>query len=149
MEGPTIGILSPLMAGYYYGSLISAVNQAVSAAGGRLMAISTAPFSSGYRREHVIEDLPHLGWDPSRVSYIANAVSLEYLEKLREAGKPVVALGHAEPGFSYPAVQADNQGSIRAAVAHLWNTATLGLLLPVPCTGTTSASDMPPTRNHP
>ncbi|HUC13566.1 MAG TPA: diguanylate cyclase, partial [Acidimicrobiales bacterium] len=120
MEGPTIGILSPLMAGYYYGSLISAVNQAVSAAGGRLTAISTAAFSSGYHREHVIEDLPHLGWD--RIDgfvTIANAVSLGYLEKLREAGKPVVALGHAEPGFSYPAVLPDNRGGIRQAVEHL------------------------------
>ena len=120
MEGPTIGILSPLMAGYYYGSLISAVNQAVSAAGGRLTAISTAAFSSGYHREHVIEDLPHLGWD--RIDgfvTIANAISLEYLEKLRDAGKPVVALGHAEAGFSYPAVLPDNQGGIRQAVDHL------------------------------
>jgi DNA-binding LacI/PurR family transcriptional regulator len=108
------------MAGYYYGSLISAVNQAVSAAGGRLTAISTAAFSSGYHREHVIEDLPHLGWD--RIDgfvTIANAISLEYLEKLRGAGKPVVALGHAEPGFSYPAVLPDNQGGIRRAVEHL------------------------------
>lgn len=120
MEGPTIGILSPLMAGYYYGSLISAVNQAVSAAGGRLTATSTAAFSSGYHREHVIEDLPHLGWD--RIDgfvTIANAISLEYLEKLRDAGKPVVALGHAEPGCSYPAVLPDNQGGIRQAVEHL------------------------------
>ena len=108
------------MAGYYYGSLISAVNQAVSAAGGRLTAISTAAFSSGYHREHVIEDLPHLGWD--RIDgfvTIANAISLEYLEKLRDAGKPVVALGHAEAGFSYPAVLPDNQGGIRQAVDHL------------------------------
>jgi DNA-binding LacI/PurR family transcriptional regulator len=120
LEGPTIGILSPLMAGYYYGSLISAVNQAVSAAGGRLTAISTAAFSSGYHREHVIEDLPHLGWD--RIDgfvTIANAISLDYLEKLWDAGKPVVALGHAEPGFSYPAVLPDNQGGIRQAVEHL------------------------------
>ena len=120
MEGPTIGILSPLMAGYYYGSLISAVNQAVSAAGGRLTAISTAAFSSGYHRELVIEDLPHLGWD--RIDgfvTIANAISLEHLEKLRGAGKPVVALGHAEPGFSYPAVLPDNHGGIHRAVEHL------------------------------
>jgi diguanylate cyclase (GGDEF)-like protein/PAS domain S-box-containing protein len=108
------------MAGYYYGSLISAVNQAVSGAGGRLTAISTAAFSSGYHREHVIEDLPHLGWD--RIDgfvTIANAISLEYLEKLRDAGKPVVALGHAEPSCSYPAVLPDNQGGIRQAVEHL------------------------------
>ena len=108
------------MAGYYYGSLISAVNQAVSAAGGRLTATSTAAFSSGYHREHVIEDLPHLGWD--RIDgfvTIANAISLEYLEKLRDASKPVVALGHAEPSCSYPAVLPDNQGGIRQAVEHL------------------------------
>ena len=120
MEGPTIGILAPLMTGWYYGSLISAVNQAVSAAGGRLVAISTAAFSSGYHREQVIERLPHLGWE--RIDgfiTIADAVSLHYLESLSDAGKPVVALGHEEPGFEYPAVLPDNHGGVREALEHL------------------------------
>jgi len=120
LEGPTIGILSPLMAGYYYGLLIAAVNQTVSGAGGRLVAVSTASFSSGYHRETVIEHLPRLGWD--RIDgflTIANAVSLEYLEALAAAEKPVVALGHEEPGFTYPAVLPDNHGGTREAVEHL------------------------------
>ena len=120
MEGPTIGILSPLMTGYYYGSLVSSVNQVVSAAGGRVMLVATAAFSSGYHREMVIEELPHLGWHhASGFLTIANAVSLEFLEALREAGKPVVALGHEEPGFTYPCVLPDNHGGTRRAVDHL------------------------------
>ena len=108
------------MAGYYYGALISAVNQAVSATGGRVVVVSTAAFSSGYHREMVIEDLPHLGWE--RIDgfiTIANAVSLDYLEALRAAGKGVLALGHEEPGFSYPAVLPDNRGGIKQALQHL------------------------------
>ena len=108
------------MAGYYYGLLISAVNQAVTAAGGRVIAVSTAAFSSGYHRETVIEHLPHLGWE--RIDgfvTIATAVSLNYLETLHDAGKPVVALGHEEPGFSYPVVLPDNHGGVKEALAHL------------------------------
>src|SRR5487761_1484507 len=108
------------MTGYYYGSLVSSVNQVVSAAGGRVMLVATAAFSSGYHREMVIEELPHLGWHhASGFLTIANAVSLEFLEALREAGKPVVALGHEEPGFTYPCVLPDNHGGTRRAVDHL------------------------------
>jgi diguanylate cyclase (GGDEF)-like protein/PAS domain S-box-containing protein len=120
LQGPTVGILSPLMTGYYYGMLISAVKTVVSEAGGRVIAVSTAASGSGYHREEVIEHLAHLAWD--RVDgfvTIANAVSLDYLNELGAAGKPVVALGHVEPGFSYPAVLPDNHGGIRQAVDHL------------------------------
>jgi diguanylate cyclase (GGDEF)-like protein/PAS domain S-box-containing protein len=108
------------MTGWYYGSLISAVNQTVSAAGGRLVAISTASFSSGYHREQVIENLPHLGWQRIE-GFIAinDAVSLGYLQALAEAGKPVVSLGHQEPGFAYPSVLPDNHGGVKQAVDHL------------------------------
>jgi len=91
------------MAGWYYGSLISAVNQTVSGAGGQVVAISTAAFSSGYRREQIIENLPHLGW--ARIDgfiTIANAISLSYLEALSEAGKPVVALGTTNQALYAP-----------------------------------------------
>ena len=35
------------------------------------------------------------------------------------AGKGVLALGHEEPGFSYPAVLPDNRGGIKQALQHL------------------------------
>ncbi|HET9060991.1 MAG TPA: diguanylate cyclase, partial [Acidimicrobiales bacterium] len=120
MDRPTIGILSPLMTGWYYGLLIASVNDAVAAAGGRVVVVGTAAFSSGYHREQVIEQLPHFGWE--RIDgfvTIANAVSLEYLHELAAASKPVIALGHEEPGFSYPAVLPDNHGGTRQALEHL------------------------------
>lgn len=120
MEGPTIGILSPLMTGYYYGSLVSSVNRVVSAAGGRLVAVSTAAFASGHHRGRLIEHLPHLGWDHiDGFVTLADAVTLDHLEALRAAGKPVVALGDQKPGFNYPCVLPDNHGGTRQAVEHL------------------------------
>jgi diguanylate cyclase (GGDEF)-like protein/PAS domain S-box-containing protein len=121
LEGPTIGIVSPMMAGHYFGVLISVVNRAVSAAGGRVVAVSsTVSFGSGYHSEEVIQHLPHFGWECiDGFVTIANAVSVDYLEALGRAGKPFVSLGQEEPSFSYPAVLSDNGGGVRRAVEHL------------------------------
>lgn len=108
------------MTGYYYGSLVSSVNQVVTAANGRVVLVSTAAFSSGHHREMVIEHLPHLGWRHiDGFVTITNAVNLEYLEALRDEGRPVIALAHQEPGFSYPCVLPDNRGGIHQTVEHL------------------------------
>jgi diguanylate cyclase (GGDEF)-like protein/PAS domain S-box-containing protein len=121
IEGPTIGVLSPYLAGYFYGSLISAVHRVVSANAGRLIAVSTAALGADFLRGATGGDqLPRVAWD--RVAgfvTVAKAAPLDYLEALRRAGKPVVALSHQEPGFACPAVLADNRGGVAKAVEHL------------------------------
>ena len=120
-EGPTIGVLAPYLAGYFYGSLISAVHHVVSTTAGRLIAVSTAALGPDFRRGATGGDqLPRVAW--GRVAgfvTIAKAAPLDYLEDLRRAGKPVVAISHQEPGFACPAVLADNRGGVAKAVEHL------------------------------
>jgi diguanylate cyclase (GGDEF)-like protein len=117
---PTIGVLSGYLAGSYQGLIIPAVVRAVSAEGGKVVAIQTVATGSDYHQEVTIKDLAHVGW--ARIAgfiTIANAVPLEYLQALRGAGKPVVSIGNVEPGFACPTVVADNAGGAKQAVEHL------------------------------
>ena len=116
----TICVLSGLVAGSYPGFIIPAVAQAVSEAGGRVMAMQTVATGIDYHEEVTLQDLAHVGW--RRIAgfiTIANAVPRDYLEAIRAAGKPVVCVGNEEPGFVCPAVLADNAGGTRQAVEHL------------------------------
>lgn len=118
--GPTIGIVSPYLAGYYFGSLISGVQRFVSARGGRVVAVSTASLGADDRQGVPRGQLARLAWE--RVSgfiAIANAVPGEYLEDLRAEGKHIVTLGYVQPGAVCPAVVVDNRGATRRSVQHL------------------------------
>jgi diguanylate cyclase (GGDEF)-like protein/PAS domain S-box-containing protein len=118
--GPIIGVVSPYVAGYYFGSLISGVQGVVSGRGGRVIAISTSSLGADYVRGVPRGQLPPLAWD--RVAgfvAIANAVPAEYLHELERGGKPVVTLGYRQDGLACPAVVTDNRGGVRRSVDHL------------------------------
>jgi diguanylate cyclase (GGDEF)-like protein len=116
----TICVLSGLVAGGYSGAIIPAVARAVSPAGGRVLAMQTVATGIDYHEEIALDDLAHVGWQGiSGFITIANAVPRDYLEAIRDAGKPVVSIGNDEPGFACPAVLADNAGGTRDAVEHL------------------------------
>jgi diguanylate cyclase (GGDEF)-like protein len=116
----TICVLSGLVAGGYSGAIIPAVARAVAPAGGRVLATQTVATGVDYHEEVALDDLAHVGWRGiSGFITIANAVPRDYLEAIRDAGKPVVSIGNEEPGFACPAVLADNAGGTREAVEHL------------------------------
>jgi diguanylate cyclase (GGDEF)-like protein/PAS domain S-box-containing protein len=118
--GPTIGILSPYLAGYFYGSLISTVQRVVSATGGRVVAVSTSTLGPGDQHRLIGGHFPRVSWGHvAGFISITNAVKRDYLEDLRRDGKPVVTLSHLEPGFAGAAVLTDNRGGVRRAVEHL------------------------------
>jgi diguanylate cyclase (GGDEF)-like protein/PAS domain S-box-containing protein len=120
VKRPTIGILSPYLAGYYYGALISAVQRVVSAAGGRAIAVSTAILGNDIETWTEEDQLPLVALDHAAgFIVISRAAPLACLKALRDAGKPVVLLGHQEPDFACPSVLADNRGGVAQAVAHL------------------------------
>jgi DNA-binding LacI/PurR family transcriptional regulator len=50
---------------------------------------------------------------------VLNAVEPWFLDTLREAGKPAVAVSDDIAGFQGPTVRADNRSGIMHAVAHL------------------------------
>ncbi|MGD1053897.1 MAG: substrate-binding domain-containing protein [Candidatus Dormibacteria bacterium] len=125
---PTVGVLSPLLAGPYMSDLISGMAAAADAAGVRLIAIQTMDPGGQWPSERL---LPEVGTQvPStglRISWnrmkgflvVLNAVEPWFLDTLREAGKPAVVVSDDIAGFRGPSVRADNRGGILQAVAHL------------------------------
>ena len=62
----------------------------------------------------------HAAWDQvAGFLVVLNPVDLEYLQALRDAGKPVVMLSHQVDGFPCPVVRPDNRGGVMRAVSHL------------------------------
>jgi diguanylate cyclase (GGDEF)-like protein len=117
---PTICILSGYLTGSYEGPLVAALMRVVSRAGGRVIAVQTAGSGSDYHQGIILKDLAHVGWDQvSGFITIANAAPRPYLQALREAGKPVIAISNEERDLSCPVVLPDNVGGARQAVEHL------------------------------
>jgi DNA-binding LacI/PurR family transcriptional regulator len=122
LDGPIIGVLSPYLSGPYHGAVVSAILRAASAAGAGVAAVQTAGPGRRFHHSTTGELLGPVGW--GRVAgfvTIANPVPMGYLKKFRATtGKPVVAIGHDEAGFSCPSVMIDNRGGVRQeAVEHL------------------------------
>lgn len=117
----TVGVLSPLLAGQYFGVLIAAVDQEVRRAGGQIVAIQTLDASVPDPTASLVPGLStRFGWDRmvGCVS-VMEAVGLEYLEGFRAAGKPVVLVSYEEPGFLCPVVKPDNKGGMAQLLGHL------------------------------
>lgn len=116
----TIGVLSPLLAGAFFGRLMDGIARRVAAAGGRVVAIQTLDAALGDRYPAVPPFEEPVGRDEV-AGYIAviNAVSARYLEAARSQGKPVVTISGQVQGFECPAVLPDNTSGVLDAVEHL------------------------------
>jgi diguanylate cyclase (GGDEF)-like protein/PAS domain S-box-containing protein len=132
MRGRTVGVLSPLLVGTYFGGLISGARRAAAAAGGQVVVVQTFDealehaFLDGGNRIDVnqlhLGERDHVAWDAiAGFVVIMDAVQLTYLHDLRAAGKPVVTISRSEPSFPCPVVLPDNIGGTSEAVRHLWD----------------------------
>lgn len=120
MEGLTVGVLAPYLAGGYFGGLISAIARVVWAAGGRIVSVQTARPGMELQEGVATRSPARVGWDViAGFVVIADATEPGYVTELERAGKPVVAIAHDEPGLSSPRVMVDNRGGIERAVEHL------------------------------
>ena len=120
-ERLTIGVLSPLLAGAYFGVILKGLARHMATLGGRVVAVQTrdAQFAGGYPSLPSPFSTP-LAWDEvAGFVTIIDAVGGPYLEQLRAQGKPVVMISHHVPGFECPEVLPDNESGIAQAVAHL------------------------------
>ena len=113
MEGPVIGVLATYLSGPYCGAVVSAVTRAASDLGTRVVAVQTAVPGHKYHESIAQEMVGRVAW--ARVAglvTIANCVSVSYMEEFRQVtGKPAVAIGNQEEGFSCPmVVLTDNPG---------------------------------------
>jgi diguanylate cyclase (GGDEF)-like protein len=117
----TVGVLTPLLSGHYFGGLLRGVARAAAAAGGRVVAVQT--FDPG------VDEIAYLNLSDFRrpVAWrhvagfvvVLNSADRQYLDALRAAGKPVVMVSQEVPGFDCPVVLPDNRSGTRLAVDHL------------------------------
>ena len=117
----TIGVLSPLLGGAYFGVVLKGVARHVAARGGRVVAVQTRDAQLG----GVYAWLPPpfstpLAWDQvAGFVSVIDAASDPYLEQLRAQGKPVVMISHHVSGLDCPEVLPDNGSGVAEAVGHL------------------------------
>jgi len=118
--GRTIGVLSALLVGEYFGALVSAIANAAASLGASTVAMQTQEPEEAERSEWGRDYYRGLGY--SRVDafvVIVDSYPLAGLQALRAAGKPVVMISHTEPTFACPVVLADNRSGAAEAVRHL------------------------------
>ena len=120
----TILVLIPSIGGYWFGEFLSGLTREVAGAGGRLVVVQTLEAGThsgevGQVGEVGAFTIPVAWSEVNGVVSIATAVSRSYLQRLRDAGKPVVLVGARIDGFDAPVALQDNDGGAFAAVDHL------------------------------
>src|SRR6185312_9392611 len=119
-SGPTIGVLSLVLGGEYYGGVVSGIQRVVAEHRGRVVGVRTL---------QLWQD-PVLGFEPNRyVPYswdsiegfilILDAVRREDLIGIQDTGKPIVSVSTHYPDLGIPAVFPDNRSGIVELVQHL------------------------------
>lgn len=117
---PVIGVLSPLLAGEYFGAVIAAIGDQAIANGARLIAVQTLDGRVGESDSSETDFSSQVGWDHlSGLIVVINAVSDEYLHSVMAAGMPLVMISRDVPGVNVPIVGPDNRAGVRDAVTHL------------------------------
>jgi diguanylate cyclase (GGDEF)-like protein/PAS domain S-box-containing protein len=116
----TVGFLSPLVHGYYFGGLLAGVVDTAARSAGRVVAVQTLDAGMRVTASDKIPFSPPLGSEYlDAYVVVQDAVPDDYLRELHRAGKPIVLITHEVPGLPLPTVTPDNAGGIRAAVDHL------------------------------
>ena len=119
-DGPSIGVLSPLLAGAYFGEILKGLSRYVTGRGGRVIAVQTLDGELGDHCPDVPPFCTPVAWDQvDGFVVIIRAASEAFLRELRDYGKPVLMVSHHIPGFDCPRVMPDNRSGMRDAVAHL------------------------------
>jgi diguanylate cyclase (GGDEF)-like protein/PAS domain S-box-containing protein len=120
-ERTTIGVLSPLTGGFYYGLVLAGINRELRSIGGRIVFIQT--LDAGISSDQVVaapDFRKPIAWDHlDGVISIATGTQGRYLEELLDRDIPVVVASDVIVGLRVPSAVADNAGGITAAVDHL------------------------------
>ncbi len=116
----TVGVLSPLLTGTYFGEVLKGISSFVTARGGRVLAFQTLDAALG---DHYLGPslfTTRVGWDlVDGFIVITRAAPDDYLRELRERGKPLVMISHHVEGLDCPEVRPDNRAGMADAVSHL------------------------------
>ncbi len=117
----TIGVLCPVVGGYYFGRMLAGMARVLRSEGHRLVAVQTYPADID-RDEFPVP--PYRRTAPGLSAYdglvvVTTALADAELRRLDATGIPVVTLGVPPDDLRAPAVSPDNVGGVRAAVDHL------------------------------
>ncbi|WP_277212473.1 substrate-binding domain-containing protein [Isoptericola croceus] len=117
----TIGVLCPVVGGYYFGRMLAGMARVLRAEGHRLIAVQTYPADID-RDEFPVP--PYRRAAPGLEAYdglvvVTSALADDDLRRLDASPVPVVTLGVQPDDLRAPAVSPDNVGGVRAAVDHL------------------------------
>ncbi len=119
-RGLTVGVLSPLLAGTYFGELLKGIAGYVAKAGGRVVAVQTLDAELGDHYLGPSRFVTPVAWDVvDGFVAITRAVPDDYLLRSRRSGRPVVTISHHVDGLDCPEVRPDNRAGVADAVSHL------------------------------
>jgi PAS domain S-box-containing protein len=117
----TIGVLSPVVGGFYFGALIAGISRAARLQGHRVIAVQTYP--AGLDRELYLDEplaeVPVALDAVDGLIVIAKAVQHDRLPAVQKWGRPVVMISEDQTALPAPVVVPDNAGGIEAALRHL------------------------------
>ncbi len=117
----TIGVLSPMTGGSYYGKILAGITREVAAVGGRVVLVQT--LHAGLRSDEVVgapDFVTPTAWEHiDGVISIATATQRNYLDRLQAAGKAVALASDVIDGFDAPSATPDNSTGVVATVDHL------------------------------
>lgn len=116
-----IGVLSPVVGGYYFGRVLAGIARTVRPDGHRVVAVQTYP--ADLERDQFPDRPPgtasvSLG-QVDGVIVITSAVNEATLLGIEADGTPIVLLSGRTTSIDAPVVAPDNAGGTRAAVEHL------------------------------
>ena len=120
-DAPTIGVLSPLVGGFYSGDVLRGIARTVNAAGGRVIAIQTLDagqeYADGLRAKPFSSRIAFAHIDG--VVAVLDAAEPQHLAAIQRVGTPLIMVSHEVPGVSCPVVVPDNETGVASAVHHL------------------------------
>ncbi|WP_430867239.1 EAL domain-containing protein [Demequina aurantiaca] len=122
IEPKTVLVLTPSLGGDFFGEILAGIEREIAGVGGRLVIVET--LVAGAPRDEVGAPgvfATRAAWARvDGVVAITSAVGANYLQRLRDAGKPVALISNAQmPGFEAPIARPDNRAGTIAAVEHL------------------------------
>jgi diguanylate cyclase (GGDEF)-like protein/PAS domain S-box-containing protein len=112
----TVLVLTPSIGGFYFGELLTGIGREITAAGGRVVLVQTDAGEDG-SADALASPVAWAHIDGAVA--ITSAVPAAYLQRLRDADKPVVLVSARMDGFAAPTAVPDNHGGTVAAVEHL------------------------------
>ncbi|HEY1016475.1 MAG TPA: SpoIIE family protein phosphatase [Herpetosiphonaceae bacterium] len=113
----TLGVLSPLLGGSYFGRIIAGVHEAARRLAVRVLVIPTGVDLDDRTPPHLNYPLAAEAAD----GWIAvlNAVDAAHVARITATGRPLVSISHRHGDGRSVAVLPDNQGGALAATRHL------------------------------